>query len=180
MPSDIWLLVVRRVQRRANLMRRKIFDTALFEVCERNVETADHIVSGCPFCQDSLGLGQTRIQRTCHWTAPPQTTCTAFGRPASTPSRHFGTLLLAVAALEAKRWGWFSVLHALMHAKLWWPVSQTQSFGSSDCQGRIEQPWMLSGLVFFFSSSYAMNLMVCFCFYLKTMTICLKMYIVTV
>lgn len=82
-------------------MRKKIFDTALCEVCERNVETADHIVSGRPFARTlwvwaKLGFNGPAIGQ-----PPPQTTCTALGRPASTPLETFQHFAAGSSGSEA-------------------------------------------------------------------------------
>lgn len=117
------------------------------------------MVSGRPFARTlwvvwaKLGFNGPAIGQ-----PPPQTTCTALGRPAPTPlETFFSTLLLA--ALEAKRWGWFSVLHArqtlvacVSDAKLWQLRLPRKDRATLDV-------WIG---VFFLSSSYAMNLMVCF------------------
>jgi hypothetical protein len=41
--------VQNRIQCKANLLKKKVVDSNICELCNRGSETADHIISECPF-----------------------------------------------------------------------------------------------------------------------------------
>jgi len=44
-----WLLLQGRIQCKSNLKMKNIVDSDVCDLCNRSPETADHLVSGCPF-----------------------------------------------------------------------------------------------------------------------------------
>ena len=48
----MYLLSQRRIQCRVNLLRKKVLDSAVCEVCSSDVETSEHVVFGCHFAKE--------------------------------------------------------------------------------------------------------------------------------
>lgn len=46
-----WLLTKNRINCKSNLLHKKVLDEDACDICGGGPETADHIVSGCPFAQ---------------------------------------------------------------------------------------------------------------------------------
>lgn len=83
-----WLLVRNRLSTKKNLMKKKIVQTAICEICNLADETADHLSFTCPF---AISFWQTiRVQ--------PIITETKFlfqlEAPAIIPTRHFQSFFL--------------------------------------------------------------------------------------
>lgn len=136
----IWLLMQRRIQCRSQLLRKKVDDTALCEVCQQHDETADHIIAGCPFARDfwtKLGFnlphandiflnGLHDIQ------APPSIPLNI-----SAPSSHF-----AVGKFGSVGMGSSSGQRLHLYVKLWWPAFRMQTCGECVYLREREQLWM--------------------------------------
>ena len=45
-----WFLIQDRIQSRSNLLRKKVVDTAVCEICQE--EIAEHVIKGCPFARE--------------------------------------------------------------------------------------------------------------------------------
>jgi len=86
----IWLLMQGRIQCRTNLVRKKMLDNAICEVCNQGDETAEHVVMDCPFAKEFWGAIGFHF--------PPDSSGLIsqlhnLQRPTTIPQKHFGTFV---------------------------------------------------------------------------------------
>ena len=85
-----WLMVLQRLNCRANLKHKHLLDVATCELCGHGDEDCDHLFLFCPFAAQvwsKLGMDVQNCEVQTIWTVP---------HPATIPARHFDSFLLLV------------------------------------------------------------------------------------
>jgi hypothetical protein len=86
----IWLLTQGRIQCRVNLVRKRILDSNICEVCDTHPESADHIIAGCPFASTFWAKLGVILPAD---TAGMVRDLPNINRPAGVPLKHFNTFI---------------------------------------------------------------------------------------
>jgi hypothetical protein len=87
----MWLLIHGRIQCKTNLLRKRVVDNPICEVCNQMPESTDHIIAECEFATEvwlMLGIifqnGNTGVASAIHETAAPS----------HIPDKHFPTFVV--------------------------------------------------------------------------------------
>ena len=124
-----WFLIQDRIQSRSNLLRKKVVDTAVCEICQE--EIAEHVIKGCPFAREFWAKIGFSLPFVSFWRGGRHSQCQLSSfLPSEAPQYLRSPLLLAAA--EAQEWDYLQVRNnkpSTEHAFL------KLNFGSLGCLG---------------------------------------------
>jgi hypothetical protein len=84
-----WLLSQGRIQCKTNLIKKRIVDNTVCEICNEAEETPEHIIFGCPAARQFWEAVQIHTQ--VDWSIQK---LQEIQRPEHLPTKHFGTFLI--------------------------------------------------------------------------------------